>query len=138
LSESDVWIEFNKSWLLYSTPYESAMKTGRVRYICLVGMDTDMCARTVGRVNIPLLYELQRKLARVTEMSRHMRITTPAGTDVEFENDENRPVLVEGEVSGPGEYMLFGQVDWAPIEDSINRINSIRWLCLAAIRVGLA
>jgi 2,5-dihydroxypyridine 5,6-dioxygenase len=120
LSESDVWIEFNKSWLLYSTPYESAIKTGRVRYICLVGMDTDMCTRTIGKVNVPLIYELQRRLARVTEKSRHMRITTPAGTDLEFENDRNRPIFTEGEVSGPGVYMLFGQVDWAPIEESIN------------------
>jgi len=120
LSESDVWIEFNKSWLLYSTPYESAMSAGKVRYICLVGMDADMATRTIGRVKVPLLYEFQRRLAGITERSRHMRIKTPTGTDVEFENDRERPVLVEGEVEGPGEYMLFGQVDWAPVEDSIN------------------
>jgi len=122
LPESDVWIEFNKSWLLYSTPYEEAMKAGKTRYICLVGMDTDMMVRNIGKVNIELLYEFQRKLAEITKRSRHMRITSPAGMDVEFENDPNRPVLVEGEVSGPGEYMLFGQVDWAPIEDSINGV----------------
>lgn len=122
LQESDVWIEFNKSWLLYSTPYEEAMKAGRTRYICLVGMDTEMMVRNIGRVNIPLLYEFQRKLAEVTRRSRHMRITSPAGMDVEFDNDPGRPVLVEGEVSGPGEYMLFGQVDWAPVEDSINGV----------------
>jgi leucyl aminopeptidase (aminopeptidase T) len=122
LPNSDVWIEFNKSWLLYSTPYEETMKIGKTRYICLVGMNTEMIVRNIGSINVTLLYEFQRKLAEITKGVKHMRIITPAGTDVEFDNDPNRPVLVEGEVSGPGEYMLFGQVDWAPIEDSINGV----------------
>lgn len=122
LSVADVWIEFNRNWLLYSTPYWEAMSVGRVRYICLVGMNADMMVRTIGRVNVGLLYDFQRKLAEVTRKSKHMRIKTPAGTDLEFENDPSRPVLVEGEVTGPGEYMLFGQVDWAPVEESINGV----------------
>lgn len=120
LKSCDVWIELNKSWLLYSTPYEEAMKVGRARYMCLVGMDADMIVRTIGRVDVELLYEFQRRLASVTKRARRMRVTSPAGMDVEFENDPGRPVLVEGEVDGPGEYMLFGQVDWAPLEGSIN------------------
>lgn len=122
LSVADVWIEFNRNWLLYSTPYWEAMSVGKVRYMCLVGMNVDMMVRTIGRVNVELLYEFQRKLAEVTHRSKHMRVKTPAGTDLEFENDSSRPVLVEGEVSGPGEYMLFGQVDWAPVEESINGV----------------
>jgi 2,5-dihydroxypyridine 5,6-dioxygenase len=120
VKNSDVWIELNKSWLLYSTVYEEAMKLGTTRYICLVGMDVDMIVRMIGRVNVPILYEFQRKLAELTGKARTIRVTSPAGMDVEFENDPTRPVLVEGEVSGPGEYMLFGQVDWAPIEGLIN------------------
>ncbi|MEM4694273.1 MAG: aminopeptidase, partial [Nitrososphaerota archaeon] len=120
VKNSDVWIELNKSWLLYSTVYEETMKYGKTRYMCLVGMDVDMIVRTIGRVNVPVLYEFQRKLAEITSRARKIKITSPAGMDVEFENDSERPVLVEGEVSGPGEYMLFGQVDWAPIEESIN------------------
>ncbi len=120
LSVADIWIEFNRSWLLYSTPYWEAMRIGRVRYMCLVGMSADMMVRTVGRVDVELLCKFQRKLAEVTQRARAMKIRTPAGTDLEFENCSSRPVLVEGEVAGPGEYMLFGQVDWAPIEDSIN------------------
>jgi len=122
LSAADVWVEFNKNWLLYSTPYWEAVSTGRVRYMCLVGMTADMMVRTIGRVNVELLYEFQDKLAEVTRKSRYMKIKTPAGTDVEFENDPSRPVLVEGKVAGPGEYMLFGQVDWAPVEESVNGV----------------
>lgn len=120
VKSSDVWIEFNKSWLLYSTVYEEAMKIGKTRYMCLVGMNVDMIVRTIGRVNIPVIYEFQRRLAGITSKGRRVEIRSPAGMEVEFENDPGRPVLVEGEVSGPGEYMLFGQVDWAPIEESIN------------------
>ena len=122
LKNSDVWIEFNKNWLLYSTPYEEAMKMNRIRYICLVGMDTEMMVRNIGMVDIKLLYKFQRKLADITRKSKYMKITSKTGMDVEFENDPTRPVLVEGEVFGPGEYMLFGQVDWAPIEESINGV----------------
>ncbi len=120
LKNADVWIEFNKSWLLYSTPWDSVMAQGTVRYICLVGMTSDMIVRTIGMVNIPQLLKFQKILAEITRNTRKMRITTPAGTDVEFENDLRRPVFTEGDVQGPGDYMLIGQVDWAPIEETIN------------------
>lgn len=120
LKNADVWIEFNKSWLLYSTPWDRVMEEGTVRYICLVGMDSDMIVRTVGRVNIPKLLEFQRVLAEITKNTKKMKITTPAGTSVEFENDPSRPIFTEGDVRGPGDYMLVGQVDWAPVEETIN------------------
>lgn len=122
LTSTDVWIEYNRNWLLYSTPYWKAMELGRLRYICLVGMYADMMVRTIGRVDLDAMYRFQRKLAELTGRCRYMKISTPAGMNVEFENDPARPVLVEGEVQGPGEYMLFGQVDWAPIESSINGV----------------
>ncbi|AEC51393.1 leucyl aminopeptidase (aminopeptidase T) [Pyrococcus sp. NA2] len=120
LRNADVWIEFNKSWLLYSTPWDHVIEEGRVRYICLVGMNSEMMVRTIGRVNIQKLLEFQRVLADITRKTRKMKITTPAGTNVEFENDPERPVFTEGDVQGPGDYMLIGQVDWAPVEETIN------------------
>lgn len=47
----DVWVVFNYQLLLYSTPGEDAMKTDRVRYLCLVGMDGPMMVRCIGMVN---------------------------------------------------------------------------------------
>ncbi|MGC9091117.1 MAG: aminopeptidase [Fervidicoccaceae archaeon] len=122
LKSADVWIEYNRNWLLYSTPYWESSALGKYRYICLVGMYADALIRMVGRVNQEVMYEFQRRLAKLTRDVKHMKVTNPAGMDVEFENDPNRPVLVEGEVQGPGEYMLFGQVDWAPVEESINGV----------------
>jgi len=120
VSNSDVWVELNGKWLLYSSVYEEAMRRKRTRYICLVGMNRDMAVRCIGNVDVPAVLEFQRALKKITESSRLMHYTTPAGSDVTFENDPRRPVLVEGDVSGPGEYMLLGQVDWAPIEETIN------------------
>jgi len=120
LKNSDVWIEFNKSWLLYSTPWDNVMRENRVRYICLVGMDKDMLIRNIGRVDAKAVLQFQRALGEVTKRTRKMHLTTPAGTDLRFENDPDRPIFMEGDVNGPGDYMLFGQVDWAPIEESIN------------------
>ncbi len=120
VANSDVWIELNGKWLLYSSVYEEAMKRKRTRYMCLVGMNRDMAVRCIGNVDVPGVLEFQRVLQRITKGVRSMHYTTPAGSDVTFENDPGRPVLVEGDVSGPGEYMLLGQVDWAPIEGTIN------------------
>ncbi|MDA4112166.1 MAG: aminopeptidase [Thaumarchaeota archaeon] len=120
VAESDVWIELNGKWLLYSKVWEEAMKRNRTRYMCLVGMNIDMANSCVGNVDVAKVLEFQRRIQKITERSRSMHYTTPGGTDVRFENDTKRPVLVEGDVSGPGEYMLLGQVDWAPLEETIN------------------
>jgi 2,5-dihydroxypyridine 5,6-dioxygenase len=117
---SDVWIELNAKWLLYSSVYEEAMRRGRTRYACLVGMTREMAIRCIGNVDVPSVLKFQRLLQSITKRARSMHYTTPAGTDVSFENDPKRPVMVEGDVSGPGEYMLLGQVDWAPVEETIN------------------
>jgi 2,5-dihydroxypyridine 5,6-dioxygenase len=119
VQESDVWIELNGKWLLYSKVWEEAMKRKRTRYMCLVGMTVDMATRCIGEIDVKKILEFQRKIQKVTKASSKMHYTTPGGTDITFENDPSRPVLVEGDVSGPGEYMLLGQVDWAPLEESI-------------------
>ena len=117
----DVIIEFSRKYLLYSTPWQLAMQGKRVRYLCLSGMTSEMTVRCIGGINVAALIEFQNKIADLTRSAKRMRITTPAGTDIEFENDPKRPVFTEGVVAEkPGDYMLIGQVDWAPVEESIN------------------
>jgi len=116
----DVIIEFSKKYLLYSTPWQLAMQGKRVRYLCLSGMTSEMVVRCIGGINVEALIEFQSKIAELTRSARRMKITTPAGSDIEFENDPKRPVFTEGVVAEkPGDYMLIGQVDWAPVEESI-------------------
>ena len=116
----DVMVEFSKKYLLYSTPWRAAMQAKRARYLCLSGMTSEMMVRCLGRVDVQALIQFQDTIARLTRSATRMRITTPAGTDIEFQNDPKRPVFTEGVVADkPGDYMLIGQVDWAPVESSL-------------------
>ncbi|NMB93100.1 MAG: aminopeptidase, partial [Flexilinea flocculi] len=65
---ADAWVEFNQQWLLYSTPFERAMKENKkLRYSCLVGMTVDMMVRLIGRIDAALLSDF---LHQVTEMTQ--------------------------------------------------------------------
>lgn len=122
LKESDAWVEFNNEWLLYSTPYEIATKGNKnLRYLCLVGMNPDMMTRCLGRVDYPNLKVFQERITDMTKKAKHMKLTTPAGTNVEFDNDPARPMICEvGYADTPGSHMLSGQIGWAPKFETIN------------------
>jgi 2,5-dihydroxypyridine 5,6-dioxygenase len=122
---TDVWIELNNQWLLYSSPWDEAMKPvpqggGRVRYLFLGGMNPDQMVRCIGRIDLDAQAQFQSAVVGITQKARKMRITTPAGTDVSFENDRGRPVLSEVFADTPGPHMLLGQIGWAPIEETVN------------------
>jgi leucyl aminopeptidase (aminopeptidase T) len=124
LANADAWVEFNYKWLLYSTVHERAMELNRrLRHLCLVGMNVDMMVRLIGRVDLKVLREFQDTLADMLRRTRHIRITTPAGTDVEFERLPESPVLNnKGEAFTPGSHMLPGQISLAPKFDTVNGV----------------
>jgi len=119
---TDIWIELNNQWLLYSTPWDEAMATGRVRYLFLGGLDSERMVRLIGKIDIEAQAEFQNKVVELTHKAKHMRIATPAGTDVEFDNDPKRPITNELFADTPGPHFLLGQIGWAPIEESINGV----------------
>ena len=121
LNEADAWVEFNNEWLLYSTPFERAMEENdKLRYLCLVGLDEDMMVRTIGRVDREELEEFMEKVASFTEKADHMRITTPAGTELEFDNHPDYPIDCDaGDASSPGMHFLAGQIAWSPDLETI-------------------
>ena len=122
IPETDVWIEFNNQWLLYSTPWETALTNPkRVRYLFLGGLNEDQFVRCVGKVDLDLQQEFQTTLVGLTQNGKNMRITNSAGTDVIFENGLGRPPITnEGWALEPGPHFLLGQMGWAPLEESIN------------------
>lgn len=121
LSQADAWVEFNNQWLLYSTPFEIAMERNKkLRYLCLVGMDVDMMVRVIGRVDQGLLSELLHKVTEMTGTAKHMRITTPAGTELEFDNEPAYKLTCDdGDASQPGMHMLGGQICFIPRFESL-------------------
>lgn len=116
---ADVWIEFNGQWLLYSTPWIDAMSNGRTRYLFLGGLDSVRVVRCVARLDMPLQERFQNKVVELTGRAARMRVTTPAGTDIVFENVPGRPVTNELRADTPGAHFLVGQIGWAPREASI-------------------
>jgi leucyl aminopeptidase (aminopeptidase T) len=122
LQGADAWVEFNNQWMLYSTPFERAMASNKkLRYLCLVGMDADMMTRLIGRVDQQKLWAFLHTLADKTASAKKMRITTPAGGDLEFEiNPENKLSCDDGNAGEPGMHMLGGQICFVPKLASIN------------------
>ena len=121
IPETDVWVEYNYQWLLYSTPWEIALTIPkRVRYLFLGGLNEDQFVRCVGKVDLAAQREFQTTLVNLTAKARKMRITNSAGTDVSFENHPKRPITNEGWALEPGAHFLLGQIGWAPVEESIN------------------
>ncbi|MFQ5762293.1 MAG: aminopeptidase [Candidatus Bathyarchaeia archaeon] len=121
----DAWVEYNNQWLLYSTPWEKAMETKRVRYLCLGGIDVERMVRCIGKVDWPLTSRFLKKVASLTERARKMRISTPAGNDVTFEITGRKVVAETMDCSvfnplGYHAHFLGGQVIWAPVEETIN------------------
>ena len=121
LTTTDVWIEFNHQWLLYSTPFERASAENKMlRYMCLVDFNEDLLIRTVGHVDTPRLQVFMRKAAELTRNAKTMRVTTPAGTDVYFEIDPVHYVACDcGDASYPAAHMLTGQINVVPRFGSI-------------------
>lgn len=124
LSEADAWVEYNNGWLLYSTPYDEATANNtKLRYLNACGMSVDMMVRLIGRVDFPTLQEYMDHLITITKNAKHMKVTTPAGTNVEFDNNPEYPMILEyGRYDVPGSHMTPGQIGWAPALETINGI----------------
>lgn len=122
LSHVDVWIEYNKQWLLYSTPFEIAYDNNKsLRYICLVEMNPDLMIRNIGDVDMPLLSEFMEKFADLNKKAKNMRVTTKAGTDLSFTTNPRHVVSCDaGNASVPGVFMMPGQINVVPELGSVN------------------
>lgn len=122
LKETDVWIEFNSKWLLYSTPYDVAMEENEnLRYMCLVGMNPEMMVRCIGQINYPRFKEFMQAMTKMTENAERIRMTTPSGEEVEFNNKIDQEVDCDaGDAETPGPHFLAGQIGWVPDIESVN------------------
>jgi 2,5-dihydroxypyridine 5,6-dioxygenase len=112
LRVADAWVEFNNKYLLYSTPFEVAERENKkLRYMNLSGMNVDMLVRMIGRVDTQILGEFQGKLTHMIQAAKKIRLTSPAGEDVEMEFDPEAPVVNDvGFADTPGLHFLSGQL----------------------------
>ena len=123
LKGADAWVEYNKQPIFDSTPYRIAMKENiKLRHMNLPGLDSAAMVRCIGRVNFRVLKEFLQGVADATKKAKHVRMTTPAGGDVEFNNVSGRPSppIGDGYADKPGSYFMAGQIAWIPELASIN------------------
>jgi len=122
IGNCDVWLEFGYNWILYSSAQEIALDINKqLRHVCLVGMDTGMMCRLVGSVDFALLSRFQETVTAMTKAAKHIKMTNPSGTNLEFDNDHNCPFYNEmGIADKPGSAYLSGQICWFPINESLN------------------
>ena len=116
LSEADAWLELNKVPILYSRTYERAhAANAKLRHLMLGGMDAAMMTRCIGRTNYAVLGALVAEIGRRIVASARIRITSPAGTDIQFANRPDWPIIaVDGRADQPGTHTLGGMMAWAP------------------------
>lgn len=116
LKTADAWVEFNNKCLLYSTPYDIAMtQNKKLRHLCLPGSDVDMLVRCVGRVDYDALGEFLTRVADTTYAAKHVRMSTPAGGDWEFDNSHESWGYAYGDLgkaATPGSHYMAGQISW--------------------------
>jgi len=120
--KTDVWIEMNDQWLLYSPMWDKAVSNGRTRQIMLGGLGIERIIRCIGEIDVEAQKAFQDTLTGMTKKAKEMRITNAAGTDISFENDPGRPINNELMYDTPGAHFLNGQIGWAPKEDTINGV----------------
>ena len=122
LLKADVCVEFNGKGLMNTTIYETAVRENKkLRYMCLIsGANVGMMVRTIGRVDYPNLEKFMKPIIQKTMAAKHMRITTPTGTDVEFDNEPGRNIDMFLYADTPGTHFLGGQISWAPTLESVN------------------
>ena len=122
LSGADCWVEFNKKWILYSTVYLKSMEANkRLRHYCLTGTTTRMMVSCIGKINYPQMFTLNDLLATMIKKASQIKMTTPAGCNIEFINYADQPILSgTGLADAPGTHFMAGQINWTPQPDSVN------------------
>lgn len=121
LKHCDAWIELNDTYILYSTAWEIAKENPKLRHVALGGLDVERVARLIGSVDTVGLRPFWQEISRMTKKAHHMRVTTPFGMDIEFDNKPEWPLGCDiGICNVPGTHFMIGQIGWAPDYETVN------------------
>lgn len=125
IKNCDAWVEYNNEWIFYSEVYDQIISDPdhRPRYMNLCGANPELIVRNIGRVDNMLLNKFIMSMNTYCAAGKHFRVTTPAGTDVEFDNQPGRDYVPADGFVRKGEIKMFpGQISWSPIFESINGV----------------
>ncbi len=122
ITGSDIWIEYNAKIICNSRLFDEVFKANKeLRYINLVGAGPSMIVRLIGRTDLKVLAEFNRKVTEATKNAKVIRITSLGGTDISFSNVPGRIISCEdGEIPKGKIAMMPGQIYWTPDHDTMN------------------
>ena len=87
LDGADCWIEYNTMYILYSDTYEEVAHTNKkLRFLCLPGMHVDVFIRLFANTDHEALRDLLHAVRDKIRSAKHVRLTSTAGEDIEFDN----------------------------------------------------
>ena len=69
VDKTDVWVEMNDQWLLYSPIWDKAVTNGRTRQVMLGGLSVERIVRCIGEVDLEVQQAFQNRLAAMTTVS---------------------------------------------------------------------
>jgi leucyl aminopeptidase (aminopeptidase T) len=113
-----VWVELSRAYILDSATQRRAQERG-VRYICLTGVDVDTLVRTLGRIDLPALYELGQALADLTNAAEELELTCAGGSHLVARYSGRRALAETGSADPGAVLMLGGQTNIIPLEDTV-------------------
>ncbi len=125
LKGANAWLQLNNKSIWHSTPSHIAQNENKnLRYLGINGVTISMMVRLIGRTDYPTLKKFLHGVADLTKEAKHIRMTTSAGTDVEFNNIPGCNVDVQdGYADKPGVVCwLPGQIAWLPDRKSLNGV----------------
>jgi 2,5-dihydroxypyridine 5,6-dioxygenase len=119
----DAWIEYNSKYIFYSTVYDRIMEdpNHRPRYMNQNDVNVQQFVRNIGRTDNVKLGKFILAMEKATKAAKHIRVTSEAGMNIEFDNEPGREFLTADGFVRKGEIKMFpGQIAWAPNFESIN------------------
>ena len=121
VKETDVWIDFSKMWLLFTTPYNVAAKENKkLRYMNLTGLDAGGMVNCIGKVDYPNMKIFLENVAALVGRTKHFHLLSQSGTDLEFDN-ASYPISCDlGYGDHPGTHMMAGMIAWTPDLPTVN------------------
>jgi 2,5-dihydroxypyridine 5,6-dioxygenase len=116
--ESDVWLDLSFPYMAGSGPFERAMKEKRARYLLLGDLSAAGFGRVYGSADFDALFSLQSAADRLfaEAQGQRCRITSPAGTDLEFlmgrpATVKHRRATMPGAQTVPGSAIFYPEID---------------------------
>jgi len=121
MKSADLIIEYAKMYLIYTKAFREALEAG-ARAVCLTDMTAETCINVIGKIDYPKLMKLTEAIRDMVAQAEHMKITTPSGSDIVFENPADCQVrFATGYAKTQGEMGLIGgAIAWLPIMDTLN------------------